>query len=968
MTTFNDNRAGTIQTSGTKVEVFDPGIYGFQHAPIYDQFSAFGGMVVAGERLLIVYRRGASHVGHGDYGDIVSRYSTDGVNWTDPATIDDEAGVDLRNVSLGMGNSGRVILMYTRMDPDLDEQMYLSMVYRYSDDDGDSWSAAQTLNDGAMVPNTSSASTYGAVVVGDGGKLMQTWYGGVTAAADGIYSSFLATSVDNGATWSAPVTILAGGGGTSYDETSIVYLGSNNLVGLIRSELGNTFRQVKSTNNGVNWTDQGDVSFDTWSTRSPPYLCTYDDEANVVCYYANRTALRLRRATATASGLLSSTSAWTLQPDLAEISSYDAGYPAVIHYTDSELGWGWYYDSGTIYFFRSTDLLGVPTTPPIVKVRQRPSLSHSVYVTAPNSNRTYRWGEDTKDPSDAVNSLSFGSGQPGGYDEMSAVVPRKHQLDYIDLEPFSDVEVHNSLGDTVWEGRLRSIPRAAGDNFAISPSAVGHQAQLEDNKNAAEIFVDMDFRHWGAASDKVQLTFGTTWSYLGSEVKSAPTGGTVLPPGLWTGFEEVGAGVKPWSIGMYDAGPSVHLGKIEWAFEQHPNTPSGPDDWGWGLAVDDAEDFASYEVTADFQGGATSGAFTPAAATNRFAMAFFQRASPTVAAGTVNMGVWWTLLAVTGRHGLTTHSVKLPGGMWTPGVYASDVIDYVVDTYTDLNIGTVDPTTFPIPQLEFRDTTPAEMVKGASKFHIFDWFVANGKTFHWRQRGTYGRNWLARVGPGKLDETGIDAERVITDVLVRYQDVDGSTKTVGPVGSNADTEDASLHDADTLNPATLAGIANWAVLDMGEVSTPAAAIQVGSRYLEEMRQIDHSGRAELTGWVMDDHGITLPYSSVFAGDTVSFLDAADHSPRRIVKASHNHSSRSVALDLDAPPEGHAALLEQLGVGLVNIAGVGAGAEVGAANGRPAQPTFGIGFGGNVGGGVYEGGRPGAGGNSLLETP
>lgn len=289
----------------------------------------------------------------------------------------------------------------------------------------------------------------------------------------------------------------------------------------------------------------------------------------------------------------------------------------------------------------------------------------------------------------------------------------------------------------------------------------------------------------------------------------------------------------------------------------------------------------------------------------------------------VDRGVFFTMAAVYGNHGLT----KRGSGSATtaPGLYASDIINHAVSTWAPkLTIDIPTDTTFAIPQMEFRTpTTAAEIVKSANRFHLWDWGVWENKTFRYQARNSQ-RNWLARVGPSRLEQTGQIAD-IPNGVIVVYQDVDGTPKFVGPTGSGVDTESATLIDADTQIPANQFSpvIKRWAILDMGEVSTSAAAIQVGERFLAESKLINTAGRAELTGWVMDDKGVTEPYWKVRAGDTIQFLDAADTSTRRIVKTSKNHDSRAVAIDLDSPPEGMAALLERLGVGLVNLSARGA---------------------------------------------
>ena len=190
-------------------------------------------------------------------------------------------------------------------------------------------------------------------------------------------------------------------------------------------------------------------------------------------------------------------------------------------------------------------------------------------------------------------------------------------------------------------------------------------------------------------------------------------------------------------------------------------------------------------------------------------------------------------------------------------------------------------------------------------------------TFWWHDRGARGRQWRARTGPSQLEETGPQVERIWESVIVQYQDVDGSTTTVGPVGSGADTETDDLKDDDPDNPANKLGITRRDLLVMG-IGTAASATEVGRRFLEESRLLDSSGRARLVGHVQDSHGVMHPYSHVRAGDTISFVDSSDTSYRRIVRTDKTRDDRSCSIDLDAPPEGLAALLERLGVVLVPL--------------------------------------------------
>ena len=278
---------------------------------------------------------------------------------------------------------------------------------------------------------------------------------------------------------------------------------------------------------------------------------------------------------------------------------------------------------------------------------------------------------------------------------------------------------------------------------------------------------------------------------------------------------------------------------------------------------------------------------------------------------------------VWGNHGLTKR-----GTAPNDGLYASDVIANAVSRWTTLlnyttgSDGTIRPTSFVIPQLEFRSqTTASEILTQANRFHLNDWAVWEGTkpgepTFYYNERNGRGRKWRARIKPSQLTETGPQVDRLWNGVIVLYQDVDGSVKTVGPTGSLSDTTSDSLLDTDPLNPVNQKGIKRYATLDMGIVSTPAAATEVGRRFLERAKELDRSGSATIVGHIQDDHGVTHPAWAVRAGDQISFTDASDTSYRRIVKTSYDHDSRTNSIDLDSPPEGMDALLERLGASLL----------------------------------------------------
>jgi hypothetical protein len=329
------------------------------------------------------------------------------------------------------------------------------------------------------------------------------------------------------------------------------------------------------------------------------------------------------------------------------------------------------------------------------------------------------------------------------------------------------------------------------------------------------------------------------------------------------------------------------------------------------------------DTSADvFNGSQGSGGAFDVSATGRrrfAAMQFYYGLAGGSAGSNTHFGAFLTFMRVYGDHLLTIRG-STPQ---TEGLLASDMIAYSVGKWAPMLRVTADSiqaTSFIIPQAKFKDsTTVSEIVKQSTRFGLEDWAVWNDKIFYLSQRNgnPLAKKWRARIGPAKLEQTGPQMDRLWESILVQYTDVDGTTRLVGPPGSNADVEDARLKDSDTANPSNALGITRRDKLVMG-TSTTAGAIEVGRRFLEEQKLVDRSGRASLVGHVEDDRGIMHAYSDIRAGDAISFIDAADQSYRRIVKVSHDYSSKTASVDLDAPPEGLQAVLERLGVVLAPL--------------------------------------------------
>lgn len=540
-----------------------------------------------------------------------------------------------------------------------------------------------------------------------------------------------------------------------------------------------------------------------------------------------------------------------------------------------------------------------------MRIRERPSLRLDIGLETPTG-RHYHFSDQESRPENAPSGLRFSSVIPGGFDSLDATLPRKPGTDYADLEPFSTLTARLPGGDVVSEVRLERTPRTSGSQFSVSLGTAGWQAHLEDNQFARLLGVDRDLGKWGGASIDRKLILNANFAVTdGSSGDNAgvPTIRTGVT-GPWTTSPG-----RPLATSWYDA-QGLSIGALYYAWSM--NTPAlvtTDANWNWAAFLSDDSSGTHTDSSGNLRAAGPGLGAVSATGTRKFAALQLSYAN-VAAGGPADYAVDWTPVVV-GDHGITL----LAGA----ALYASDIIEYVIGAFCPLFSTDIDPSSFPIEQFAQLDaTTAADLITQANRFHLYDWAVWEDKTFSYYPRGSRGKTWRARVAPSQLSETGPQVDRIWESVIVSYQDVDGTTKTAGPPGSGADTEDAALKDSDPENPANELGITRRSLLQAGTL-TPAGAVQVGSIFLSEQRLLDTSGQATLVGHVEDDHGVLHAVSKVRAGDGIVFTDAADStSTRRIVKTDYDHDSRTVTIDLDSPPEALDSLLQRLSVVLVPL--------------------------------------------------
>lgn len=544
-------------------------------------------------------------------------------------------------------------------------------------------------------------------------------------------------------------------------------------------------------------------------------------------------------------------------------------------------------------------------------VREKPPLRLHWDLKTPNG-RHYRWGEDEPEAQNIPKGTRFSTTMPGGFETADVRLARKPGVDYSDLERLSTLCAYGAGAECAGEFRLERAPRASGNEMAVSPSAVGWQAHLEDDK-AREIYDDRDLSRWGPGTSRRQASLlASVFKPNSFETLADPED---VRPGLKAQFDRLAQSAGPVDIDLRESwydGQNIPIGSLAYSFDMIV----GMGDTNWSnqakLSTDDLHSSTDNGTDHDFTDAANQ---TLTATTATRTWATFQTSyNVAVAAQDGKWSSRWYDIAVFGAHGLTKR-----GTAPNQGFYGSDIVGHAVGRWAPLLTTDIDQSSYVITHAAFLEpTTAGEIVKQATRFGLQDWAVWENKTFVWHRRGARGRSWRARIAPSQLQETGPQIDRLWESVVVQYQDVDGSTRTVGPVGSGANTESADLHDDDPENPANKLGIVRRAHLQMGIAGLPGDAIEAGRRFLEEQKLLDTSGQASLVGHVQDDRGVLHAAWKVRAGDTITFVDANDSSPRRIVKTDYDHDTRTCRIDLDSPPEGLQVALERIGAELVGL--------------------------------------------------
>lgn len=514
--------------------------------------------------------------------------------------------------------------------------------------------------------------------------------------------------------------------------------------------------------------------------------------------------------------------------------------------------------------------------------------------------RTLRFGGDEADVENIPYDISFDTQIPGGFNGASITLPKPANLYTDDARLFSDAVVYGAGGRTLYEGFVTSVPQVGANEIRLELS--GWATALDRYQTFKEIFVDRDLNAWEGQSSAREraLRVGGAFSPGGPEVAWDST-----TPALVLGVDDTRT--APWIEAFYDAGAGPLVSAI---YYDMTSVSTSSYEGKIGVSSDDV--ITTTQATADLLTGTNSsatGTFT-ATTPRRYGYASFLLFSGTTATSGNEMRL--RNLAVYGDHGLTLR------GDDPKGVYGSDVIRYVIaQTLLNTTSESVEQSSEIIRHLAFREDTaiPAVIEQvtaiGSSTTQPNDWGVYEDKTFFWKTPGTYGRTWhVRRDQVATPTSDGPQADQRVAGVKVVYSDASGRERSVGPVGSNSDTETNELVSIDPDNPASRIPGA-YEVVNVGLVPLEANAINIGKLILNERNALRWRGSVQLQGEATDENGNRYPVALVRAGDTIVIEDDADTSPRTINSTSYTHSDLSLTANVGARPDTLESLLGRL---------------------------------------------------------
>jgi hypothetical protein len=502
-----------------------------------------------------------------------------------------------------------------------------------------------------------------------------------------------------------------------------------------------------------------------------------------------------------------------------------------------------------------------------------------------------------------------------GFGPADLILSRPESWDPMDAAMFAGLTTTDREGRLVYRGRVVGRPRNGVNEITVQ--CEGWSKHGDDNETAKTLFRHIDLSAWQGATSAKKIDLLPTRGQLSEpSVENDPTVGApalaLLLDGEWL------ATPLPFAGAFFNAGVPLTSLYAAW------KTVNATSAFWTGFGRLDTDDWNGVgDASADFLNGGASGAFTVnATQTNRkWGIVGFQWDGGAINQPGVSFDLRFPTLASYGT------SLTKRGTEPNAGFYVSDMAPDIVGRFCPLwstRPDSIEPTSFIVPHADYREqgTTAGKMldalsVFGGNGYYPLDWFVYD--VFYLRSPGNYGNTYRIRRSEGaeSLDQ-GPDVSLMLNGIQVTYNPGDGTTRTIGPVGSGSDVETDQLRWTDPNHPANRAGVNVWKRLDAA-ITNQAGGILLGQLAMTQRNNQQWRGTVTQRGNVRDSNGNVQPPYMIRALEQCVVEDDPDLRSRRIVGTRYDEKSRSVTLDIGQRPDRIDTVLARAGVLITNLA-------------------------------------------------
>lgn len=221
----------------------------------WGRYTAFMGLVRAPNAdLITVYYRSSAHAAEDDR-LVVNRSINDGrswrYKWTEGPIVTNDNTVQEAGASLTLVGLGRIGLLYQKTDLAPGMAPNRSVIYRFSDDNGLTWSSTTSF---PVLGSQFTGCAASPIVLSGGTYLTPVYYRDVGQTR---YTVVMMQSVDSGTTWTQRSLIAQDVESVSarqFEEPYCRRLDDGRLMCLVRSDTNSTIYATFSADEGFSWT------------------------------------------------------------------------------------------------------------------------------------------------------------------------------------------------------------------------------------------------------------------------------------------------------------------------------------------------------------------------------------------------------------------------------------------------------------------------------------------------------------------------------------------------------------------------------------------------------------------------------------------------------------------------------------------------------------------------------------------